>query len=62
MAYVRLTSRADLAWTLIAVTFMLVGVVLIFAGSSAGLAIAVIAVGIGIVAIREIDKRCRGAG
>jgi hypothetical protein len=51
-----------LAWTLIAVTFMLVGVVLIFAGSSAGLAIAVIAVGIAIVAIREIDKRCRGAG
>ncbi len=39
---------------------MLGGAVMIFTTSSSGLAIAIIAVGIGIVAILQIDKACRG--
>lgn len=39
---------------------MLAGVVLIFTTSSSGLAIAIITVGIAIVAILRIDKACRG--
>ena len=51
---------ADLALRAVAVALMLGGAVMIFTTSSSGLAIAIIAVGIGIVAILQIDKACRG--
>jgi len=38
---------------------MLAGVVLIFTTSSSGLAIAIITVGVALVAILQIDKACR---
>jgi uncharacterized membrane protein len=44
---------------LVAVALMLVGAVVIFTGPSAGLAIALIAVGVAITAIVETDKRRR---
>lgn len=51
---------ADLTLCTVAVALMLAGVVLIFTTSSSGLAIAIITVGIAIVAILRIDKACRG--
>jgi hypothetical protein len=41
---------------------MLAGAVMIITTSSSGLAIAIITVGIAIVAILQIDKACRRAG
>ena len=48
-----LRHTANLMSRVIAVGLMLVGVVMIFAGTSSGLAIAIIAVGIAIVAINR---------
>lgn len=55
----RFTPTAGLR--LMAVVLMLAGAVMIFATDSAGLAFAVIAVGIAIVAVLEIGNRCDGA-
>jgi hypothetical protein len=55
-------TRQDANWALalIAVVLMLVGVVMIFAGSSSALAIGSITVGIVLVAVSEAGKRRRG--
>ena len=50
---------ADLTLCAVAVALMLAGVVLIFTTSSSGLAIAIITVGVALVAILQIDKACR---
>lgn len=53
---------ADLTLHVVAVALMLAGAVMIITTSSSGLAIAIITVGIAIVAILQIDKACRRAG
>ena len=52
----------DAILRLVAIVLMLAGVVMIFAASSSGLAIAIITVGIAIVAIQQIGNVCRSEG
>jgi hypothetical protein len=53
----RLTPAADNTLLAVAVALMIAGVVMIFTDVSAGIAIPAIAVGIGITAIVQVDKR-----
>ena len=55
----RLWPGTDLALDAIAVALMVAGGVMLFVGSSPGLWIAVIAVGIALTAIAQADKRKR---
>ena len=52
----------DAILRLVAIVLMLAGVVMIFTASSSGLAIAIITVGIAIVAIQQIGKVRRSEG
>ena len=52
----------DAILRLVAIVLMLAGVVMIFTASSSGLAIAIITVGIAIVAIQQIGKASRSEG
>lgn len=58
-----MTSHSgDVALTFAAVVLMLGGVVMIFTGSSSALAIALIAVGIALVAVMNVRKRRQHMG
>jgi hypothetical protein len=55
-------TRYPAGWALsaVAIVLMLVGIMMIFTGSSSALAVGIITVGIALVAVAEADKRRRG--